>query len=90
MKNSYLSFLVFLLINAGCVAAVFAFSGKLPAYLSMLTPAWLWLKQPYWFTDGGADILWKNFETLGVCASLVLLAGLCLFSTKMFKKRDIV
>ncbi|MCL2084681.1 MAG: hypothetical protein FWH06_05440 [Oscillospiraceae bacterium] len=90
MKNSYIGFLVFLIINAGCLVFAFAFAGRLPAYLSMLSPAWLWIKQPYWFTDGGADILWKNFEVLGVCASLVLLAGLCLFSAKMFRKRDIV
>ena len=90
MKNSYIGFFLFLIINAGCIVTVFAFSGKLPAYLSMLTPAWLWLKQPFWFTDGGADILWKNFEILGVCASLILLGGLCVFSAKMFKKRDIV
>ena len=90
MKNSYVGFLVFLIVNAGCVVAVFAFSGRLAAYLSMLSPAWLWLKQPWWFTDGGADILWKNFEILGVCASLILLAGLCLFSAKMFRRRDVV
>ena len=90
MKNSYIGYLVFLIINAGCIVAAVALSGKLPAYFFMLTPTWLWLKQPYWFTDGGADILWKNFEILGVCASLALLAGLCLFSARMFRKRDIV
>ncbi|MCL2078706.1 MAG: hypothetical protein FWH17_02555 [Oscillospiraceae bacterium] len=90
VKNSYVGFLLFLITNAGCLVIAIMFGARLPAYLSMLTPAWLWLKQPLWFTDGGADILWKNFEILGVCASLILLAGLCVFSAKMFKKRDII
>ena len=88
-KNNYIGFLVFLIVNAGCIVSAYAFSGRLLAYTTMLTPVWLWLKQPYWFSDGGADILWKNFEMLGVCVSLVLLVGLCVFSAKMFKKRDI-
>ena len=90
IKNSYIGFLIFIIFNACCLVFAFVFSGKLPAYFAMLTPVWLWLKQPFWFTDGGTDILWQNFETLGACVSLVLLTGLCVFSAIMFRKRDIV
>jgi hypothetical protein len=90
MKNSYIGFLVLLIFNAGCIVFAFMFPHKLPSYLAVLTPVWLWMKQPYWFTDGGADILWRNFETIGACASLVLLAGLCVLSAIIFRKRDIV
>lgn len=89
LKNNYIGFLLFLIVNAGCLVFAFAFSGKLPSYAAMLTPVWLWLKQSIWFTDGGLDILWKNFETLGASVSLALLAGLCVFSATMFRKRDI-
>jgi hypothetical protein len=89
-KNGYIGFLVFLIVNAACLVFAYLFPGRFPSYLTVLTPVWLWLKQPSWFTDGGADILWKNFETLGACASLVLLAGSCAVSAIMFRKRDIV
>ena len=89
LKNSYISFLIFLIVNAKLVVFAVLFSKSLPAYLAVHTPVWLWLKQPLWFTDGGPDFLWKNFETLGVLASLILLAGLCLFSTGLFRKRDV-
>jgi hypothetical protein len=55
----------------------------------MLSPVWLWLKRILWFTDGGVDILWKNFELLGVSAALVILAVLCAVSIVFYKKRDI-
>ena len=88
LKNSYIGFLVFLIINAGCIVFALVVSG-LPKYFAVLSPVWLWLKRSLWFTDGGADILWKNFETLGVCASLFILAGLGSVSANLFRKRDI-
>jgi hypothetical protein len=88
LKNSYIGFLVFLIVNAGCIVFALAVSG-LPKYLAVLSPVWLWIKRVYWFTDGGADILWKNFEMLGVSASLLMLAVLCAVSAKLFRKRDI-
>jgi hypothetical protein len=88
VKNSYIGFLLFLVINAGCVVFALLVSG-LPQYFVVLSPVWLWLKRGLWFTDGGVDILWKNFETLGICASLIILAGLCAVSAITFRKRDI-
>lgn len=90
MRNGYLGFLVFLILCAACVAI----PGLLPGnsrmkFVILLSPAWLWLKQLLWFTDGDFDILWRNFETVGLCASLLLAALLCLLSTVQFRKRDI-
>ena len=88
VKNSYVGFLLFVIVNAGCVVFSFVASG-LPQFFAVLTPVWLWLKRGIWFTDGGADILWKSFETLGGFASLLMLAGLCAISAITFRKRDI-
>jgi hypothetical protein len=90
MRNSYYAFMVFLIANGACVALAIAFAPSLLQYCTMLSPVWLWLKVNQWFTDGEVDILWKNFETLGVFVSLIALAGLCAFSAVMFKKREIV
>lgn len=38
-----------------------------------LTPMWLWRTNGNWFTDGGADIIWSNYETKGLLSSLLLL-----------------
>jgi hypothetical protein len=90
LKNSYSGFFIFLIFNG----AVVALSTALPMtwlikHALVLAPIWLWLKESLWFTDGGLDILWQNFEILGVSASLLLLTGLCVFSAFMFKRRDI-
>lgn len=89
VKNSYIGFFVFLIFNAALVALAIALPTGITKYTLVLSPVCLWVKQGAWFTDGCADILWKNFETLGVCVSLILLAGLCVFSAIMFKRRDI-
>ena len=88
VKNSYIGFFVFIIINAGCVVLALVILGLLQNFL-MLSPVWLWLKQGYWFSDGGPDILWKNFETFGALASLLILAVLCAVSAVTFRKRNI-
>ena len=88
LKNTYISFLVFLIINAGCIVLALVFPG-MPRYVAVLSPVWLWLKRGLWFTDGGSDILLKNFETAGGFASLLILAVLGLASAVLFRKRDI-
>jgi ABC-type transport system involved in multi-copper enzyme maturation permease subunit len=88
LENSYIGFLIFMIINAGCIVFAIVIQG-LPKYFAVLSPVWLWLKRCLWFTDGGPDILWKNFETAGVFASLIIFAGLGAFSAIIFRKRDI-
>ncbi|GHU87415.1 hypothetical protein FACS1894202_01650 [Clostridia bacterium] len=55
-----------------------------------LTPPHLWLNSPDWFTDGAADILWANFETIGLAVSLVILVAASAVSTKIFTKRELL
>jgi hypothetical protein len=88
VKNSYIGFMIFLIINGGCVVFSFIVTG-LPQYIAVLSPVWLWLQRGLWFTDGGSSILWKNFEMLGVSAAFVILAVLCAVSIVFFRKRDI-
>ena len=91
VRNSYIAFLLVFLITTLCIV----FPMLLPnnSYIRFglaLTPIWLWLKQGLWFTDGGADILWRNFETLGVCLSLAVLAVCSALSAIKFKKKELL
>jgi hypothetical protein len=88
IRNSYIGFLVILAVNAACVAIPIQRASQL-LYVLYLTPVWLWRKQPLWFTDGDGDIIWSRFETLGLAASLSLLAVICAVSAIYFRKRDI-
>ena len=69
IRNQYIGFLVFLIINVTFVILPMQIPQTWTVwlyarYFSMLTPVWLWLKHSIWFTDGDADILWRNFETV--------------------------
>lgn len=55
-----------------------------------LTPVWLWKNSGEWFTDGGADIIWANFESVGLFFSLVILSIAAFIANKIFKKRDLL
>jgi hypothetical protein len=91
IRNSYAAFLAIFLIGASCV--VFPMILPINFYTRfgfMLTPIWLLLKQPGWFTDGDFDILWRDFETLGVCLSLAVLAALTAAASIKFRKKDIL
>ena len=90
IRNGYLGFLVFIILCASCVAIPMILPDNSYAkFVFVLSPVCLWWKQLYWFTDGGFDILWKNFETVGLSASLILAALLCPLSFAWFRKRDI-
>ena len=94
VRNSYIAFLLFLAANAAMVAVPVLvpqtwMAGLAVRYLSMLTPVWLWLKRSLWFTDGDADIIWVHFETVGLCASLAVLATFCLHAGICFRKRNL-
>lgn len=54
-----------------------------------LTPVWLWKNSGMWFTDGGADILWANFEIAGLFASLAVLAVAVWIAVNRFKRRQL-
>jgi hypothetical protein len=90
-KNSYIGFLGVMLVNATCIVIpIVVTPAVFVKYLFILTPVWLWLKSPHWFTDGTIDVLFKNFETLGLCLSLGM--TLCVLTAVVvrFGKRDLV
>jgi hypothetical protein len=55
-----------------------------------LTPVWLWKNSGAWFTDGGADIIWANFECLGIFASFTVISTAAIIATKIFKKKELL
>lgn len=55
-----------------------------------LTPVWIWKNSEEWFTDGGADIIWANFESVGLFVSLTILSIAAFIATKMYKKRELI
>lgn len=94
IRNHYIGFLVFILLNTVFIVLPSLIPSKLTVglfarYYSMLSPVWLWLKHSIWFTDGDVDILWPYFETLGLCVSFLLSTAFCLFTTIYFRKKDI-
>lgn len=91
LRNSYIGFLVFVVINAAFVLLPYYIpTTNVSFYLSALTPVWLWLKHAQWFTDGGIDILWPHFEMLGVSVSLLILTIFSILSVKQFRKKDLL
>jgi hypothetical protein len=56
----------------------------------LLSPIHLLFNSAEWFTDGSADILWANFETIGLGVSLTVLAIACAVSVRIFKKRELL
>ena len=54
-----------------------------------LTPVWLWKNSGMWFTDGGADIIWSNFEIAGLFASLAVLSVAACMAANCFKRREL-
>jgi hypothetical protein len=90
IRNSYIGFLALLVACIFCITIpVLLPDDSYAKFACMLTPLWLWLKQSLWFTDGGIDILWRDFETRGVCLSLVVLSALALVAALRFKKKEI-
>lgn len=55
-----------------------------------LTPVGLWLNVGEWFTDGYADILWPNFECIGVGVSIASLTAMSGLTVSYFRKRDLI
>jgi hypothetical protein len=55
-----------------------------------LSPVGLWRNCGAWFTDGGPSVLWANFESVGLAASLAALSLAALLISKAFKRREIL
>ena len=68
---------------------LFPYGSSLRSALN-LTPVGLWCNVGEWFTDGYADILWANFECIGVGASIAALTAMSGLAVAYFKRRDLV
>lgn len=91
IRNSYGVFLIPVMILGGLFVVKYLFPiGSVFRALLGMTPVWLWKTSGEWFTDGGADILWRHFETIGLLASFMGLLFLILIGTKNFMKKEIV
>ena len=91
IRNSYMAFLTVFMVSILFVAIPMMLPGNTYAmFVFTLTPVWLLLKQPLWFTDGGMDVLWRHFETMGVCLSLALLLLFAVIAFHKFRKKDIL
>jgi hypothetical protein len=55
-----------------------------------LTPLMLWANSGKWFTDGGPEIAWANFESAGILACLAALAAAGLAAAAFYRRRDLV
>jgi hypothetical protein len=91
VRNGYGAF-----IAAVAVVAALAFTepllptGSVARGALNLSPVGLWRNSEAWFTDGGANILWANFETLGLATSLAALSLAALIAGKVFKRRELL
>jgi len=54
-----------------------------------LTPVNLWARSQRWFTDGNADIITPNFETVGLAVSIIVLTALTFMAYSIYKRRDL-
>jgi hypothetical protein len=90
-KNSYIGVLGAVLVNVVCAVIPSIVTSALYAkYLFVLTPVNLWLRTRFWFTDGLMDVLWRNFETLGLCLSLGVTLCVLLVTVVGFRRKDLV
>jgi hypothetical protein len=56
----------------------------------IISPVGLWRNCGAWFTDGGASVLWANFESAGLAASIAVLLLYELIISRTFKRREIL
>jgi hypothetical protein len=64
--------------------------GSLTRGIFGLSPVMLILQSPSWFTEGGEDVIWANFECIGLTALIILSAGLFASAAKLFNKRELL
>ncbi|MDR2770526.1 MAG: ABC transporter permease subunit [Clostridiales Family XIII bacterium] len=82
------------LASVGLCAAMFVAEPLFPCGgvlrgLANLTPVQLLVNIGDWFTDGFADILWRDFERRGLALSASLLAAASAAAALYFKRRDL-
>ena len=91
VRNGYGAFITAtLIVGITFLAKVLFPIGSVSRAIWGLTPVWLWKNSGAWFTDGGADIIWANFESMGLIASLTVLSIAAFIATKIFNKRELL
>jgi hypothetical protein len=57
-----------------------------------LTPVMLWINinRSGWFTEGGEEIIWAHYETIGLIASFIILAVTSIIAALIYKRRDLL
>jgi len=91
IRNGYIGFMILVLVNFAVFSLPFIIFGlSIPTFFFTLTPIWIAMQQGMWFTDGGSNVLLPHFETIGIVASLVILALLGWWSSAQFKRRNLL
>lgn len=91
VRNGYGAFIAaVLVVGITFLVKVLFPIGSVSRAIWGLTPIWLWKNIGMWFTDGGADIIWANFESVGIFVSLTVLSIIAFIATKIYKKRELL
>jgi len=92
--------ILFRRMRTACTAAAFSCCGMyawgaLPRIgsvmrsIGLLTPFWLWRRSEQWFTQSYEDMLWANFETLGLLWSFAVLTAMIALAACLFRRRSL-
>lgn len=91
VRNIYIGFAIFVISNAlFLLLPSYISTSNILFYTFVLSPVNLWMKQGLWFTDGGIEVLWPNFEIRGVMISFILLSVSSIIFKTQFGKRDLI
>jgi hypothetical protein len=72
------------------IAEAFAPVGSHIRNALTLNPLYMWTRIDDWFTEGSADIIIANFESVGLAISLAILAAITGLAQATYKRRAIV
>ncbi|MDR0984206.1 MAG: hypothetical protein LBL93_04260, partial [Ruminococcus sp.] len=53
-------------------------------------PLWQWKSADSWFTVGNTDVIWKNFECIGIAITFTLFGILSIITYNLFKRRNLI
>ena len=89
LKNSYVGFLVIVAVNGLLFLLPFYSPIAMLNFTITQTPIWMVMMRGLWFTDGGSNVVWPHFETVGVIGSLTVLAIIGAWATARFNRRNL-
>jgi hypothetical protein len=92
LRNTYIAFLVFLVLALGMMALTWALADLklwMGFFISMLLPVPLWLISPIWLTDLGSNVILPYHETIGLILNLIIGSGLTILAARLFRRKDL-